>query len=159
MHFLCQILKALRFAVLIHYFTTKHIDLTLVLFILWLCRVEAQLLLTNCVLLAAQLDVVSLVGYTDCTKLDLNYFLWRNLFDVFFPLGQFIFDLLDLVLQDLEPSLLVLKLLRVGVDLTLQPHRLTLVDGVVAASHWTVCSRSHFLSWLTKLFKFLNSNY
>ena len=91
--------------------------------------------MTNSVLLAAQLDVVSLVGYTDCTKLDLNYFLWRNLFDVFFPLGQFIFDLLDLILQDLESSLLVLKLLRVGVDLTLQPHRLTLVDGVVAASH------------------------
>ena len=159
MHFLCQILKALRFAVLIHYFTTKHIDLTFVIFILWLCRVEAQLLLTNCVLLAAQLDVVSFVSYTDCTKLDFNYFVWRNLFDVFFPLGQFIFDLLDLVLQDLEPTLLVLKLLRVGVDLTLQPHRLTLVDGVVAAPHWTVCSRSHFLSWLTKLFKFLNSNY
>ena len=86
-------------------------------------------------LLAAQLDVVSLVGYTDCTKLDLNYFLRRNLFDIFFPLGQFIFDLLYLVLQDLEPSLLVFKLLRIGVDLTLQPHGLTLVDGVVAAPH------------------------
>ena len=86
-------------------------------------------------LLAAQLDIVSFVGYTDCAKLDLNYFLWRDLFDVFFPLCQFIFDLLDLVLQDLEPSFLILKLLRVGVDLTLQPHRLTLVDGVVAASH------------------------
>ena len=159
MHFLCQILKALCFAVLIHYFTTKHIDLTFVLLILWLCRIEAQLLLTNCVLLAAQLDVVSFVSYTDCSKLDLDYFLWRNLFDVFFPLGQFIFDLLDLILQDLESSLLVLKLLRVGVNLTLQPHCLTLVDRVVAASHWTVCSRSHFLSWLTKLFKFLNSNY
>ena len=86
-------------------------------------------------LLAAQLDIVSFVGYTDCAKLDLNYFLWRDLFDVFFPLCQFIFDLLDLVLQDLEPSFLILKLLRVGVDLTLQSHCLTLVDGVVAASH------------------------
>ena len=91
-------------------------------------------------LLAAQLDVVSFVSYTDCAKLDFNYFLWRNLFDVFFPLGQFIFDLLYLVLQDLEPSLLVFKLLRVGIDLTLQPHGLTLVDRVVPAPHRASCN-------------------
>ena len=135
MHLLSQVLKALCFTVLVHDFTTQHINLTFVLFVLRLCLVEAELLLADCVLLAAQLDVVAFVGYTYRAKLDLNDFLWRNLFDVFFPLGQFIFNLLYLVLQDLEPSLLVFKLLRVGVDLTLQPHGLTLVDGVVAASH------------------------
>ena len=135
MHLLSQVLKALCFTVLVHDFTAQHINLTFVLFVLRLRLVEAELLLADCVLLAAQLDVVAFVGYTYRAKLDLNDFLWCNLFDVFFPLCQFIFNLLDLVLQNLEPTLLVLELLCVSIDLTLQPHRFTLVDGVIAASH------------------------
>ena len=55
-------------------------------------------------------------------------------------LGHFVVNLLDLVLQDLQLTLLIFKLLRVEIYFALQARRLTFVDGVVATTHRTSCN-------------------
>lgn len=91
------------------------------------------------------LDSMRLAVETDLVELVVDglgpYFL-----NVLLLLCQLVVDLLDLVLQDLELSLFVLKLLRVDVDLTLEASSLRLVDGVTTATHAAPCNRCHFKS-------------
>ena len=52
MHLLRQILKALGLALFVHDLSAKHVNLTLVLFVLRSSLIERQLLVANCMLLA-----------------------------------------------------------------------------------------------------------
>ena len=66
--------------------------------------------------------------------------LWADLGDVFLLFNKLVVNLLDLVLQDLQLTLLIFKLLRVEIYFALQARRLTFVDGVVATTHRTSCN-------------------
>lgn len=76
-------------------------------------------------LLAVQPDVVTFVSDR----------LWLDLGNVSLLLLELVVDLLDLILEDLELTLFVLKFVGVDVDFSLQTSRLTLVNRVVSAPH------------------------
>jgi len=61
--------------------------------------------------LTVKSDIVKLVVYS----------LGANLIDVVLLLGVLVLDLLDLILNDLELAFLVLKLLGINIDFTLEP--------------------------------------
>ena len=129
-HLLRQVLEAPRLTVLVHDLLPKHVNLLLILLVLGLGLVEAELLNLARVLLAVETDVVPLVIDS----------LGSDLVDVVLLFGQLVLHLLDLVLQDLELALLILKFLRVNVDLPLKPSRLTLVYRIVTAAHGASCN-------------------
>ena len=129
-HLLSQVLEAPRLTVFVHDLLPKHVNLLFVLLVLGLGLIEAELLNLARVLLAIETDVVALVVDG----------LGSDLVDVVLLFGQLVLHLLDLVLQDLELALLILKLLRVNVDLPLKSSRLALMYRIVAATHGTTCN-------------------
>ena len=131
MHLLGQVLEAPRLTVLVHDLLPQHVDLLLVLLVLGLGLIQAELLILARVLLPIEADVVTLVVDG----------LGSDLVDVIFLFAELVLHLLDLVLEDLELSLLILKLLRVDVDLPLKSSCLTLVYRVVPAAHGATCNR------------------
>lgn len=135
MHRLGEVLKSLGLVVLVHDLAAEHVDLPLGILVLGDGLVQAELLLLYRVLLAIQPDVVSLVS--DRGRLYLA--------DVGSLLLHLVIDLLDLVLEDLQLTLLVLELVRVDVHFTLQSGCFALVDWVFTATHGsTTCNRCHF---------------
>ena len=65
----------------------------------------------------------------------MSYRLRLDRINVLFLVSELMLNLFDLVLQDLQFTLLILELLRVDIDLVLKPLRLTLMNRVVATPH------------------------
>jgi len=108
-HFLRQVLKSARLAVLVHDFLAQHVDLLLVLLVLCLRLIQAQLLNFARMLLPIELNVVSLI--IDSLGLDL--------FNVVRLLVKFVLHLLNLILENLQLTLFILELLSVNIDFSL----------------------------------------
>ena len=124
-HLPCQVLKSFRLVVLVHDLSTEHIDFSFGFLVLRLGLIEVELLVFDSMRLAVKTDFIKFI--IDCFGSDLA--------DVFLLLAKFVFDLLDLILDDLESTFFVLKLLSVVIDLALEASSLTLVDRVVTAAH------------------------
>lgn len=108
-HLFGQIFKTARLTVLVHYLFSQHVYFFFVLLVLGLGLIQTQLLDFARMFLPIKPNIISLV---------IDRFR-SNLRDIFFPLGKFVFDLFDLVLEDLQLALFVLKFLCVDIDLTL----------------------------------------
>ena len=130
MHFLGKLGKSFGFIVLVHDLSAKHIDFSLVLVVLGLGLVETELLLLDGVVLAVQANLVQLVvhGFRS------------DLLDVLLFLAEFILDLFDLILDDLQLAFFILELLGVDVDFALQSSGFTLVNWVVPTAHRATCN-------------------
>ena len=142
MHLLGQILQSFCFAFLVHDLSAQHINLTLVLLVLRSSLIEQELLIANGVLLTGQLNHVKfvIVGPRQLIQLAcvllivLLFRAWLDLLDVGLLLSKLMLNLLDLVLEDLQSSFLILKLLSVDVHLILEPLSLALMNGIVTAA-------------------------
>ena len=142
-HFFGQLDQSLCLIVLVHDLSSQHINFSLVLFVLRLGRVETELLLLDSMLLAIQSDLVNFftVFLLQLGVLNLEVsWLGFDLLDVLFFLSEFYLNLLNLVLKDLQLSLLVFELLSVVVHFTLESLRFTLLSWVGSAADGATCN-------------------